>query len=735
MKFQPLAVLSFIFATLVWSMAQQPQPSPAIQRSNPNQDDVVRVTTNLVQVDVVVTDKEGRQIRDLTPEDFEISEDKRKQNITNFSYISTLTEGDSSAARPDANSSTAVKPAGVNVEPGRRVIAIVVDDLGLSAESITYIPAALKRFITQDMQPKDLVAIIRTSSGAGSIQQFSSDKERLTRAVDNIRFNPIGRAGLEPFTPIQSSQLSEEFKVSAQRMGQQDDQRESYFSVGALGTLQLMIRGLADVPGRKAIVFVSESFRLFNSEGRNQRIFDAIRRLTDEANRSSVVIYTLDPTGVQTLNLTAADKVNSQAYMFDKSILLPTPIPSPEVLSTRRVDAAADAERDSQSAFRKLRALETVRNSQNIESQTVLSFLSQQTGGLYVHNRNDLGSGLQSIVSDQKGYYLIGYRPEQPVVDPATGRRRFHNIDVKVKRSGLRVRSRAGYYGIADEERKPVRSTPDEQIAAAIMSPFSASDIRLKLTSLFSEQPESGPIVRALLHIDAADVRLDESDGTRRGELDIVLVLFGSEGRVVDQLAQRQTININGDAYTDLLKNGLNYVLDLPVKQNGAYQLRAAVRDSVSEKMGSARQFIEVPDLTNNSLTLSGIIVRGTSKEQKTPEADELASPTVRQLRQGTILNYAYTIYNAKPDPATSRPQLQTQMRLFRDGKEVFQGKITPYNVGQQTDLKRLSAGGRLVLGSNLVAGTYVLGVFVTDELIKSKQNTASQWMDFELVK
>ena len=99
------------------------------------------------------------------------------------------------------------------------------------------------------------------------------------------------------------------------------------------------------------------------------------------------------------------------------------------------------------------------------------------------------------------------------------------------------------------------------------------------------------------------------------------------------------------------------------------------------------------------------------------------------------ILNYAYTIYNAKLDPATNRPQLQTQMRLFRDGKEVFQGKLSPYNMGEQTDLKRLSAGGRLVLGSNLIPGEYVLGVFVTDELVKSKQNTASQLMNFEIVK
>jgi hypothetical protein len=112
-----------------------------------------------------------------------------------------------------------------------------------------------------------------------------------------------------------------------------------------------------------------------------------------------------------------------------------------------------------------------------------------------------------------------------------------------------------------------------------------------------------------------------------------------------------------------------------------------------------------------------------------------MAGPALRRLRQGMLLNYSYIIYNAQLD-AAGRPQLQTQMRLFREGKEAFTGKLLPFNVGRQTDMKRLDAGGRVLVGGNLEPGEYVLQVTVTDSLAKNKrQSTTTQWIGFEIVR
>ena len=134
------------------------------------QEDVVRITTNLVHVDVVVVDKEGRQVVDLTPEDFDIVEDGKRQQITNFSYVSlggVLAENH--AATPGAANAPRVPPAPLRPEQTRRTVALVVDDLGLSFQSIGFVKEALRKFVEEQMQPGDQVAIIRTGGNAGAL--------------------------------------------------------------------------------------------------------------------------------------------------------------------------------------------------------------------------------------------------------------------------------------------------------------------------------------------------------------------------------------------------------------------------------------------------------------------------------------------------------------------------------------------------------------------------------------
>jgi hypothetical protein len=202
------------------------------------------------------------------------------------------------------------------------------------------------------------------------------------------------------------------------------------------------------------------------------------------------------------------------------------------------------------------------------------------------------------------------------------------------------------------------------------------------------------------------------------------------------------------------MRDGLLYTLNVPVKKAGAYQLRIAVRDAESKRVGSASQFIEVPNLNKNRLTLSGLVVEGLDPQKAASqsanarnatnvtnaplkmenEVEPQASPAVRRLRKGMTLRYVYTIFNAQLDRATGQPQLQTQVRLFRDSRELYRGKPTPYDMGDQRDGKSLRAGGRIELSRDAAPGEYVLQIVVTDALAKDNR-TATQWIDFEIVK
>jgi hypothetical protein len=224
----------------------------------------------------------------------------------------------------------------------------------------------------------------------------------------------------------------------------------------------------------------------------------------------------------------------------------------------------------------------------------------------------------------------------------------------------------------------------------------------------------------------------------------------------VRQEGRTYTLHVPAVQFDQLMRRGFLYAINVPVKKAGAYQLRVAVRDSTSERVGSANQFIEVPDIGKNRLTLSGLVVSGSDpgkhvtpqqateqaaqqaaseKEGAVQDFEPMAGPAVRILHSGMDMDYGFLIYNARLDPKTKQPQLETQVLLLQDGKQIFAGKIGPLDPGQVPDLKHIPAHGRLRLLPVLPPGEYVLQVIVTDKLANEKYRTATQWMDFELTK
>ena len=225
---------------------------------------------------------------------------------------------------------------------------------------------------------------------------------------------------------------------------------------------------------------------------------------------------------------------------------------------------------------------------------------------------------------------------------------------------------------------------------------------------------------------------------------------FGDNGQVLEQFSYTQTLRIKDENFARVLNNGFTYHVTVPVKKAGAYQLRTALRDKASERLGSASQFIEVPDIKKNKLLLSGIVLRGMTldaylknagvknEEQTTNDiaVDALpkASPALRQFQTGMALAYGVTIYNAQIDKTSGKPNLKIQVRVFRNGEQLFAGNELGYDATQQADLKRLTVVGGIELGSAMAPGEYVLQIIVKD-LVKEKPRVATQWMDFEIVK
>jgi VWFA-related protein len=725
-------LLSFLIVSQMISVNAQQQPA------RPG-DDVVTITTNLVQFDIIVTDKDGRHVNDLKPEDFEIFENGKSQRITHFSYVAANGKPSSSTSQPGPDPETsrrtpgAIQPARVPREQVHRTYALVVDDLGLSFESFGYVRKALTSFLEEQIQPNDLVAILRTSGSVGVLTQFTSDRQQLKTAIEQVRWVPLGRGGISPLPTVNEQATGADIRDSIQFTEEMEESRAGQFSVGTLGALSAIVDGMREMPGRKSMVVISEALRMFSAQGRNTQLIQALRQLTDKANANSVTIYTLDASGLQSYTFEASDRVAGYSYVIDPELLaasggLGGVAPNPPPRTLPRADSlSARAEQDSGAAFRRLGALMNQREQQQQESHTVLSYLAQRTGGLFLRNRNDIGNGIERILDDQQGFYLIGYRPDDAVNTKARART-LRNLDVKVKRSGLKVRSRAGYFGVSDEAANAGPRTTEEKLTAALLSPFAQQDIGLRLTSLFGDEPGGGAYVRSLLHLDAKDLEFTRNpSGRHTAKLDMLVVAFGDSGQVIDQFSYPQTVEIDEAQYQQVLSDGLVYVLNFPLKGGGPYQMRVAVRDAESKRIGAATQFVVAPDLSKNRLALSGIVLSAFGADSSLQ-----AGPAVRRLRQGMTLEYSYNIYNARREG--SLPKVQTQMRLLREGQPVFTGRLLALDASTHKDLRRLSAVGRLRLGPELVPGNYVLQITVTDLLAPTERQVAVQWIDFEIV-
>jgi VWFA-related protein len=729
---------------------QQPATTPLPQRQeeNPYEDEVVRITTNLVQFDAVVTDKQGRLVTDLRPDEFEVAVDGKRRQVTNFSFVDLSGAGGAAVVRgPEASakgggevksSSAPIPPARLRPEQVRRTIALVVDDLGLSFESVARVRQSLKKFVDEQMQQGDLVAVIRTSAGVGALQQFTSDKAVLAAAIERVRWYPQGRAGVSSFAPIEKDVTGEANRAAATALASGgagrtltqaensdrpndstnltdlrdtndllDRYREELFAAGTLGALNFVVRGLKELPGRKSVVLLSDSLPVFRKDGRSDSVLENLRRLVDVANRASVRIYSMDARGLATLSITGEDNTSS-------------------LRTSTAINTASD---DRRSGY--------------FESQNGLNYLATETGGLFIHNTNDVAEGVREVLQDQKGFYLIGYQPDAETFTREGASLRFHQLEVKVKRPGLSVRTRNGFYGIPEEEAKPLRRTRGEQLYGAIISPFFSGGVHVRLTSFFVNNEVQGSFMRSFLHISADDLAFArQADDSYLANIDVLAVTFGDAGQVIDRVDSTDAVHVEAGSYEKVLRSGFDYVVNVSIAKPGAYQLRMAVRDASTEKVGSASQFIEVPDLSGGRLTLSGLVLSGKDLPEPAQAGavnveakyDPQSSPAVRRLKRGTELFYNFAVYNARVEKETSKPRLTLQSRLFRDGREVYAGKQMPVAASAQGDARHVLTGGRMSLGPRAATGEYVLQVVVTDAPAGEKPRTATQWIDFEIV-
>jgi VWFA-related protein len=693
---------------------QNPPSSPS-----PGQDNVVRINTQLVQIDAVVTDKKGAHVDNLGASDFELFVDGKAQSLSHFSLV-RLPASAKAAAQVSNRPGEKAAPAPVTM-PSRmvsarevkRTIAFVIDDLGLSFSSMSYAREAVKKFVDEQMQEGDLVGIIRSGRGLGALQQFTSDRRILYAAIDRLTYNPLSRDMMAKFgvnAPVTNTD-----DAAQQQTNNFDNFIDTSSSVGTLGALSFVVRSLKELPGRKVAVFVSDGFNMNGTSGDDTEVIAQMKDLIDQANRASVVIYSLDAKGLQTVMPKASDDMKDA---------------TDEQIAQQTTDALLA----------------------NIDTQAGMVLLARETGGFAMINENDLDLGVKKAVADSNTYYLLGFDPED-----AHFNGRYHSIRVRVKTPGLQVRTRGGFFGVNEADAAAARpQTPLQQMVATLYSPFGARDVHVQMTSFFVNSNAQGSYVRSFFYFDCSNLTFkDAPDKKKSLNLEIATFALNEEGETVDRYASNLSFDLDEAQYREAISKGLVRTVDVPIKKAGAYQFHSVIRDVETGRMGSSNQFIIVPDLTRKRITLSGLLISGRESESmqeaimlkpvdntdKIPEAlnesqqrtlDPQPTAAVRRFATTADLSYGAWIFNATADKRTKLPQLISQIEIYHRGKRIYQAPAHTVTINKATNLKRIPCGGHLRL-NEFPPGDFLLRLVVTDTLASEKVSKVDQWMDFSV--
>jgi VWFA-related protein len=684
-------------ATFLWG------PGP------PEQDFRIRIAVEEVRLDAVVLDKRGNQITNLKSKDFQIFQNGIPQQITSCIYINqTQPRPQKPPGAPKGGTlvphSTAPILSRENVQ---RVIVFVLDDIPMSFTDFHWTRMGLNKFIESQMQSGDLVAIVRTSRGMSANQMFSSDKRHLLAMVANFRYGDSTHWDLERLiitgermTPMSSGQegpgerIEEFFQADA-------DTRIRNLIEAQLWTIRYCTQALQDMPGRKSLLFLSPKLYLPTKLIKDLRTFEpdynslymgAFTRVADDALRAGVVIHMMD---IQGLGAS----------------------PDPTVQDARAME----------------------RSGSRIP-------LSQKTGGLFLEDSNFFvtGSGIGRVNEELKGYYLLSYVPPPETFRPDI----YNRVTIKAEPKGSQVHTREGFFGMP--QTMPPSALRKPSLLNVVFSPFGHKELEVNLASGYFDDPKKGYLLRSWINLDAQKLNVTETeDGNHTVTIEALCVTSDINDFIQDVINPRYVFGIKKEDLPWVRAHGIRFSLFLPVKKPGAYYVRAAVQDQGSGAVGSAYQFIEIPDLKKNRLCLSNLFIlhrdedgswirSGMTEETGSRfspvlSRDENKSPALRKYRPGESFEYVTVIYNAKVKEKLP-PDLESQVVLYRNGHEVYRTEPEAVNLSKATDFKRIPIRNRMIFGNNMPPGEYILQLRVNDRQAKKKDSGASQSLSFEIV-
>jgi VWFA-related protein len=659
---------------------------------------VFRSGTELVLVNVVVRDKSGAVVRNLSRDDFTVTEDDKSQTITSFDFEELAP---SPAAKDRAASATQAAPPPDNRSPasatqaqsilsspgglagaddrsakasaerpsatldmrGRRLIVLFFDLSSMQPEELDRAVKAAHDYVEHKLSAADLIAIASFSTSLQVVQDFTADADTLRDAIDGFGSNNAagfdnGLTGDVEDTPDTGNAFTA------------DDTEFNIFNTDRrLDALRTLADQLAGIEQKKSVIYFSSGM---SQQGQDNQV--QLRRTVDRANRANVSIYAADMRGLQAL------------------------VPGGDATQGSRRGTSPFSGASTRNQF-----------GSQAASQDTLTTMAEDTGGRAFFDSNTFGQVFDRVVNDTSAYYVLGYSSTNPARDG-----RFRRIRVRLKRPDLKLEYRSGYYAPRDFAHS-TRDDREEQLQDQLTSDLSATDLSAYVSTAYFRLADNRYFVPLSVVVPGYQLPITRTTDKNKATIDVLGLVRDEQRRPVGRI--RDTVRLSTDAADDIRKKTVQYETGFEMPP-GRYRVKVVVRENQDGAFGSYETDIVVPDVKRDAVKLSSVVVGtqlqpGARKNDRNPlvrDGRELVPNVTHVVSAGQHLYFYYEVY----EPATP-VKLLTSIAFFRGRQRLFETPVV--ETTQLTAPDRKTAVFQFdVPASSLPPGLYTCQINVIDD-------------------
>ncbi len=729
-----LSVLLFVTPLAIFAQTQ-----PAEQ-----DDDVIRTRTAEVKLDVVVKDKKGRPVKDLKLSDFEVYEDGVKQKVQSFRFVST--EGPTSLEQPEPKAINTTPGAPTSVTTTTRpprstpsVTALVFDRLSTEARALSR--KASLAYSEQRATTGDYTAVFTIDQSLRTVQPYTENSQLVKNAIEAATSSApssyasggskirdaadrsivldsqisAGAASAASAGAARDSGAASEagqqigqaaaeqklLEMQAQMLDQYERLERDQQGFATINALLAVINPMQNLPGRKTIIFFSEGLKMPPDV---QAKFPSV---ISAANRANVSIYSVDAGGlrVESSTLEASKQLNSLAASRMQQ-------------QSRGTDTGVNGPYT--------RSLEKNEDLLRFDPRSGLGSLSDETGGILIHDTNDLVAGIRKISDDMHGYYLLTYVPENKDYDGT-----FRQINVKLNKTNFDVQSRKGYYAVESVGQFAMLDYEAPALAAA--RKFTGKNSFDFFGSALS-YPAPGrtglSLVVAEAPLSAFKFSPSADNKTYTTNFSIVALVRDQSEQVVQKLSQNYTLS-GPIANLEAARKGEVVFYKEAQLPPGKYNVQLLAYDSLTKNLSVRSSTVEIPEADEAKLRLSTVAVLkraeklspAEQKEQPFRFGELLVYPNLGEtIKQSATKQLAF-FFTAWPAKGSSTP-LKLTLQILQNQKSLGQ---------TSGDLPAADEKGQIKYASAIPLDKFQPGVFELKITVSDGKTTVSRSTEFRL--